>query len=243
MASKIGVWSGTYISDYHTVGAVQEAIFSLIGRHEECDWIVKAGEAGTWQATWDMSPLAPSDPDRLKWLWSEGQALRPKLHVVPYVVLRGRPEWREAEIQQIADCSYCERVILNLEPGEAYWNGPTDPAGINDFMMSVREAVTNFNDIELAVIPRLSAIQALGGLETFHTWLNWADAVSWECYGKIAPDLHIEKAMRRIHEWFPGNPYQWGPEYRIPIIEAAEISDGWLDIFYTDGGIQIWHLG
>jgi hypothetical protein len=248
MAGRIGVWTGTTLGAYSTVAEVAEAITAMVGHPaEEHEWILKAGEGGTWQATWDTtSLLAPAYDGDLHQLWIDGQALRPKLHVIPYVVLRGRPEWREAELQQIADCAYCDRVILNLEPGDAYWNGPLDPAGVSEFIQGLEWsrhlAGGKHVPLELCVIPRHSAINVLGGYETFHAWLNSVDSVSWECYGKTADDLNIEKVMHRLEQWFPGNPYAWDEKYRIPVIEAAEIADGWLDSSYAKHGIEVWHL-
>ncbi len=205
------------------------------------EWLVKAGEGGTWQGTWDSHPLALDGPDKLRSLRQQGERLDPPLVVTPYVVVRGRPEWNEAEWEQIAACAdVADRVVLNLEPGSQYWNGPKDPTGVREqYLEPMLERVRSRAPrakLELCAIPRQWVVDELGGRESLRAWLESVSSASWECYDAAAPDLDVGKSLTRVTGW-------GGHEtaYRIPVVQRSRIA-AWADTPLCRPGFQVWHL-
>lgn len=255
---RFSCWLGTSIPErFRSISDIAAAVQALKppGRWRR-EVLVKAGEGGSFQARWlhpswgDDHPLAVDSAAQLHRLWLAGRALRPRLDVAGYVVLRGREEWREAELDQIAACAAAcgGRVVLNLEDGDAYWQGPTDKYDLEDLYLNPLEerlaALLPRARLELAAIPRASSINALGGVETFNLWLTLCVSVAWEMYGRMAPDLRVDVAMPRLEGigvWGDESretPRRWR---RIPIVEKGEI-DEWASTPYAQHGLQVWHL-
>ena len=244
---RFSVWNGSSINPYwQSLDQIHEAIASIKPcGYKQLEWIVKAGEGGTWQSAWDSNPLAISGPDQLATLYTQGKAL--KLKVTPYVVIRGRPEWNDAEWQQIAQCvQVCRRVVLNLEPGDEYWNGPTDPTDLNNNYIApmwnaIQAVVTRRQlgvaQLELACIPRQSAVDTLGGVPCLQAWQQGVNAMSWECYDATAPDLAVDASIARVQAWLPNLSKGF---YR-PIVQQSRI-DAWSHTKYADSGLEVWHL-
>jgi len=207
---------------------------------------VKAGEAGTYQATWDNHPMAIDGPARLKTLFDQGKAMNPPLIVTPYVIVRGRAEWNTAEWDQIARCAAVTgRVVLNLEPGEAYWNGPTRLIELQSWYLGPLrarlQALAPTARVELCAIPRQWVIDELGGVATLGAWLSAAQSASWECYDAIAPDLDVAKAISRVDGWAAQTGLTRGRHYRIPLVQRSRIQ-AWANTEYAADGMQVWHL-
>lgn len=242
IAKPFRVWNGTQIaSRYHSVADVAEAVRALIPAGSWApEWLVKAGEGGTWQARWDRHRLAVSGPEKLRELVQAGQDCG--LAVTPYVVVRGRAEWREAEIEQIAQCAAAAgRVVLNLEDGLAYWNGPTDTVALRELYLlpmlrRVQELAAGAT-VQLTVIPRAWVLDALGGPDAIREWLRFCNGCSWECYGMAARDLLVDAAVPRVRALFP----DWPDCYFVPLVQRGELAR-WAGTEWAAAGIEVWHL-
>lgn len=247
-----GVWNGVSIGRrYGSLGDIAEAIGDLapsVGWRFE--WLVKAGEAGTWQATWDSHPMAVSGPEKLADLIAQGREFG--LEVVPYVIVRGRPSWRTAEWVQIAECAaVASRTVLNLEPGDHYWDGPTQVGQLDqDYLQPLRQRIdarAPGAPLELCAIPRERVINELGGRATIRAWLRAAQSASWECYDAASPHrdgetyecLDVAHSMQRVENWLPEELRR--SEYRIPLVQRSRIH-AWSDTEYAAAGLQVWHL-
>lgn len=235
--SKVfSVWNGNTMH-HQTVRAVAEAVKALSPDQAwGLEWFPKAGEGGTWQSAWDSSPLAISGPAHLSDLAAE-MRIEHGIRLVPYVVIRGRPEWREAEMEQIRQCVLAAGMcILNLEPGSDYWNGPTDVGGVHHWFTSLDVAE---DKLWLCAIPRQSAVNELGGDDVMRVWASEGNVagVSWECYEDApAPDLAPGGALERAKAWVAVRNYEWG---LIPVIQRSMI-DRYKD--WPSPSIQVWTL-
>lgn len=258
---RLGVWNGTHIgAQYRGLADIRDAILALQppGRWS-LEWLVKAGEGGSWQGTWDQHPLAIDSPRTLRALFLEGRGLRPRLLVTPYVVVRGRAEWNEAEREQVAACAAATgRVVLNLEPGDHYWGGPTQPSLLRqDYLaplearlrQALRAARRRTASVELCAIPRRAAIEALGGVEAITAWLEFCalfhGSAAWETYDAASPHadgetwecLDVAHAFARLEALGV-----WGdPQWRIPVVQRSRVA-AWARTAYARRGLQVWHL-
>lgn len=205
----------------------------------EVEFLMKAGEGGTWQGAFDSHPLAPRGPNDLI---DYVQVARDfGMRVSPYVVVRGRREWLAAEQVMIEKCcAIAGRCNLNVEPGTPYWNGPNDPDFIRDYLRGSgpRDA------LEVTLIPRLSQVNELGGRACIAAWTDptLVGSASWECYGVSAPisgptSLLVDEAIPRLDGW--GVPADL--HYRIPICQRSERAR-WAETIWAAGGLQIWFL-
>jgi hypothetical protein len=231
------VWNGSAIgARYHELADIAQAVRALVPSSWSdvgLEWLVKAGEGGDWQSTWDPHPLAVSGPARLAELVTEGEQLG--VRVVPYVVVRGRAEWLGAELEQVAACArVAQRVVLNLEPGASYFNGTPTLDWVNAYF--ARLGVDRAK-LELCAIPRSIATAYLGGPAVMHAWLASAIRASWECYDAAAPDLSPDRALQLVDQW--GAPP--GPQYRVPVVQRSRIG-AWCDSELAGGGMEVWHL-
>lgn len=259
---RFSVWNGVTINPaYRSLQDIRDAILALKpeGRWS-IEWIPKAGEGGSWQGfEWDDHHLAIKGFGHLQGLVEEGKRLRPALHVVPYVVIRGRPEWREAELQQVAECAVAaRRVILNLEPGSYYWNGPTTARQLQEEYIGpmwdrIRAAfgpdpAWRKVFLEVAAIPRQWVVDALGGDDddpairsTLEAWVEGCQGMSWECYDAIAPDLDVAGSMARVYRWLGDTSKAGRASFRIPIVQRSRIQ-AWAHTGYARYGLEVWHL-
>lgn len=238
-----GVWNGVSIA-HRTMNDLFQAVRDLWepykDQFDQVEWYPKAGEGGSWQArylhpTWgDSSSLAIDGIARIRDMQDIGKAYR--IPVIPYVVIRGRNEWNEQEWTQIAQIGRaCGRVILNLEPGVEYWNGPTDVQGVSRWWDNLR-ARTGDAVLEVACIPRASVARAFGGTNVMAEWIRRADRFTWECYDAIASDLGPE-SLKLVKDWYPDA----GPEKLIPIVQRNRIR-AWSGLPQSGYGMQVWHL-
>lgn len=233
----LAVWTGTTLDPSDTsVPYLKQKILDVCpwpSDETTLEWYVKAGEGGTWQRTWDDHPLAPSSGDNLAQLHQNAQHFN--LGVVPYVVVRGRPEWQAAEQQQIRECVQATgHCILNLESGGAYWNGPTDPGGVQAWFDQLGVDPAR---LWLTTIPRYWVLEELGGVETLKVWMRNCAGTSWECYGAIAPDLKADVAIPRMQQLFG----EFGPWYFIAAVNRSEIAT-WAGTPYATPALQAWQL-
>lgn len=249
--ARFSVWNGVRINPQHQslpeIAAVIEALKPR-GRWSR-EWLVKAGEGGTWQAAWDGHLLALDGPEKLRALYQEGRGLRPRLWVTPYVVVRGRPQWDAAEWRQIAECAAVTgRVVLNLEDGPQYWNGDTDPDLLRaNYLEPLAATVRSIGaqagrlghrvHLQLCAIPRAWSVASLGGVDAINAWLSYCRSAAWECYDAAAPDLDVALSMERLEQLGV-----WGdPQWRIPVVNRSRI-DAWACSPRARRGLQVWHL-
>lgn len=219
---------------YQNEKAIAEAIRGLCPWSDaNLEWWVKAGEGGSWEGEWDHHPLAiGSDGD----LMARALAMiRLGVRLVPWVVLRGRPEWEEGEQEIIRQCVEVTGACgLNLEPGDAYWNGPTDPGAVAEWIDRLGLAP---DLLWLVAIPRTTAVTALGGQATMRVWLGRVAGASWECYDATAADLSPDLALPRVNFWeATANPWK-----RIPIVQRSRIG-AWKDSHWAEMALQCWTL-
>ena len=243
-AARFGVWNGVSIQRrYQSLEEVHAAVQELNPYPERWapEWLVKAGEAGTWQLAWDSHPLAISGPEDLRALYERGQEIG--LLVTPYVIVRGRAEWNAGEWAQIAACAEITgRVVLNLEDGPRYWNGPTRAWALAaEYLAPLRERLPAGAQLELCAIPRNHVVHSLGGPAAIAAWLSLCTSCSWECYDAIAPDLDVAASMERVAGWFNLAGVALRPEYFIPLVQRSRIGD-WAPTIYAAHGLQVWHL-
>lgn len=245
--ARFSVWNGVSINPaYRDLADIRDAVYSLKPDGFTAEWLVKAGEGGTWQAAWDPHPLALDGMGKLIDIYRQGQGLKPKLKVTPYVVVRGREEWNEAEWRQIAEAAFVNnRVALNLEDGAPYWNGPTNAERLREEylrpMMRVLRSVAPYARVQVTAIPREWVVDDLGGPACIRSWLDVATEASWECYGLVASDLLVDRAMARVRGWLDGCGCFEKPRYRVPLVQRGEI-DRWAGTEYTAAGLEVWHL-
>jgi hypothetical protein len=246
-AKRFAVWNAVNIGrQYGNLGDINQAISGLLPDGQwQREWIVKAGEGGSYQArflhpSWgDSHSLAISSADDLADRIAEGN--RYGLVVTPYITIRGRPEWLSGELTQIAECAaVSERVILNLEPGAEFWNGPTSPIWVsNNYIKPLSKLLPANAAIELAAIPRDWVFRALGGVDTMDAWLSGCKYASWECYDGVATDLRVDDSFARLSRWL-GPDYQ-SANYRIPIVQRNRCAY-WAATEYAANGLEVWHL-
>jgi hypothetical protein len=249
-ARRFGVWNGVAISrEYSSLAVVAAAVRALCPQGRwYLEWLVKAGEVD-WQSRWDSHPLAIDGPAKLKALYQEGRRLRPALKVTPYFVIRGRPQWIAEEHQKIAlAASITGRVVLNLEEGERYWNGPTDPEQLRcEYLDPLARMIRTLAprrrvQIQIGAIPREWVVRELGGDPAIDEWARFAGAMSWECYGAAARDLMPDVAMARVRQWLSDVPKAKGPAYYVPIVQRSMIAQ-WAGSPECRDGMEVWHLG
>jgi len=231
------VWNGSAIdARYHKLADIAQAVRALVPvswTDVGLEWLVKAGEGGDWQSRWDPHHLAVSGPARLGELVAEGEQLG--LRVVPYVVVRGRADWLDAELAQVEACArVAERVVLNLEPGASYFNGTPTLDWVNGYFARLGVASEK---LELCAIPRTLAASYLGGPAVMQSWLAHASRASWECYDAAAADLSPDRALQLVDQW--GAPA--GQQYRVPVVQRSRIG-AWCDTELAAGGMACWHL-
>jgi hypothetical protein len=242
-ARRFTVWCGVSINPaYRTVEDLARATYALLppGQWDEVELLLKAGEAGTWQAAWDSHPLALSGPTALAERITAARAFG--LRITPYVVVRARPAWNPGEQAQVRACVQAAgRCVLNIEPGTPYYNGPNDPAYIRNYLRGIGVPP---DTLEVCMIPRQGQVNELGGPACLQAWTDPAlvGAASWECYGIAAPgfgstSLQTNTAIPRLDGW--GVPP--GPEYRIPLVQRDE-RDRWAQTPWCATGIAVWHL-
>lgn len=238
---KLMVWNGTTIH-HESLSEIKQAILDLAPDRQPV-WLPKAGEGGSWQSTWDSHPLALDGFGRLTDMVREGNAMG--LGIVPYVVVRGRPEWNDAEHKQIAEIAVATRhVVLNLECGDWYWNGPTNPDVLRaEYLEPLRNRIKDafggdpawrYVKLEVTAIPRQWVVNELGGQEALVAWAKYAKAMSWECYDAIADDLGVADSLYRVSQWLPGK----SASFRIPLVQKSRIPV-WAPYFPT---LEVWHL-
>lgn len=260
---RLSVWNGIAINyKYRSIKDIRDAILALKPPGEwSLEWLVKAGEGGSWQyQLGDHHPLAVSSAGQLYELSRAGRQLRPPLRVTGYVVLRGFRAWRDDELNQIAACvSATGRVVLNLEPGDHYWRGPTVPSLLRQEYLeplaeriraAMRSSKRRVASVELCAIPRRAAIEALGGVEAIIAWLEFCaqfrGSAAWETYDAVSPHrdnewyecLDVAHAFSRLEALGI-----WGdPQWRIPVVQRSRLPV-WAATPYARRGIQVWHLG
>lgn len=230
------VWTGAEIpSGLRTEVAVADAIKRLVPwPTPQLEWYLKAGEGGSWEAEWDKHPLAIGAAQDLQHRVMVMAHLG--IRVVPWVVVRGRPEWAEGEYEMIRACSeIAGSCVLNLEPGRQYWVGPTDPEGVAEWIDRIGVGPES---LWLTAIPRHSATAELGGPETMRAWLDRVGGASWECYDATAPDLAPDLALPRVDAW----DLSMSPWRRIPVIQRSRLNT-WADTEFANLALQCWHLG
>lgn len=255
MAPRFSVWNGVDINPaYQTMDDIAQACLDLVPTQVgkwDVEWLVKAGEGGSYQSQFDSHPLAVSGPDKLAELLAAGTGHSPPVWVTPYFVVRARPEWLADEIETIADCAaVTRRVVLNLEPGAPYYNGQTDPTWINEnYIGPLWEAIEGKTDggqgveLEIASIPRDIQVNELGGVDCFGAWAGGATSFSWECYCLIpfsqpeyslCPDIALPRTNNYV-----GHPRQY--KFHIPIVQKDDINN-WASRYHRSLGMQVWHL-
>jgi hypothetical protein len=244
---RFAVWLGVSIDPkYSTISDIAADIAVLC---PPGDWakevLIKAGEGGSWQAEFDKHPLAVSGAAMLGILCEQGEAVG--LKVTPYFIVRGKPAWVPGEVDTIVQAAVAAgRVVLNLEPGAQYWNGPTDAQAVaasylDPLRRLIRERGGENVTVEVAGIPRQWVVDALGGDNAMNVWAEHAERMSWECYDKSAADLDVALSMDRVREWLSDVPNAQGIEYRIPIVQQSRIA-AWAGTHYADGGLEVWFL-
>lgn len=246
MTRRFAAWNGTTIHPaYQSLANIRDAVQAIAPAGSwGLAWYPKAGEGGTWQSAWDGHPLAIDGPDKLRALVREGRRLRPRLNVVPYVVVRGRADWNEAEWEQIAACAReAGEVVLNLEPGSAYWAGPTDAAELTaEYILPLKARLAGIKaKLRLAAIPRAWVFDALGGAATMVAWLYACDSASWECYGMVADDLLVDRAIPRVRAMLAAVGVQLPARYYSPIVQRGEIGT-WVGTPWARYSLEVWHL-
>lgn len=236
MRKTFSVWTGANTpSGLRTELQIAEAIRGLCPWPDaDLEWYIKAGEGGSWEAEWDEHPLALGGPQDL--INRRDVLAHLGVRVVPWVVVRGRPEWAEGEYNVIRACAGISGAcVLNLEPGPSYWNGPTEPGLIAEWIDRI--GLTP-EQLWLTAIPRHSAVAELGGPQAMAAWLERVGGASWECYDATASDLNPDLALPRVGAWdSTDNPWK-----RIPIVQRSRIG-AWADSAWTDLALQVWHLG
>lgn len=248
----LGFWGGqnipSWYQGYEQIFAQVKQLAAPYGdKFGPLEWYPKAGEGGSWQArylhpTWgDPHPLAIDGPGAIRTMVEMGKS--DGVSVNPYVNVRGRPAWMEGEWRQICEIMLqgVGRVILNLENGSEFWNGPTDPDGVQRwwdglYRTSDEMGLGDRLKTEIATIPRPSVYRALGGSETMRTWLKNADMASWECYDGVASDLG-PASLLTVNPLAPDD----GPQWRIPICQRNRM-EVWSRMDLTNYGMEVWYL-
>ncbi len=254
MAKAFRVWNGVSISPEHqSLADIRDAVLALKPAGAwGLEWLPKAGEGGSYQAAYlhpewgDFHPLAIDGPDKLRQLYREGQRMRPKLTVTPYIALRGGAAWQESEWNQIAACAAVTgRVVLNLEPGGSYWLGQTDPDALTQEYLLPLEArladVAPRARLHLTAIPRRWCFDELGGAATMTSWLYACYSASWECYGDVAPDLRVDVAIPRAKAMLAEVGVMLPARYYYPLVQRSEIGR-WASTPWARYGLECWHL-
>lgn len=260
MLKRFSVWNGTSISSrWNSVAEIAQAVRSLKPKdyHATPEWLVKAGEFGSWQSTWDNSRFAVDGPQKITDLHNqtiEAAGVR----TTPYVVLRSNEsfgplttEWEF--IYQCAQATPHHWVVCNLEPGLLYWNGPVDLPSLDDHYIGpmweyLKQRCQDDGwdvsaiHLEVTCIPRQGVINQLGGDEVMRHWLQGMNSASWECYGIIAPgespdSLTVDAAIPRVDAWAPDTRGRW----RIPLVQRDEVQT-WYRERWARYGMQVWHL-
>ena len=253
MIKRFVVWNGTTINPkYQNIAHIRDAVLALrpltpTGRARwSLEWAVKAGEGGTWQSAFDPHPMSLHGADHLGHLVRLGRELRPPLRVTPYVNVRGRAEWNEAEWDQIVDCARAaRRVILNVEPGDQFWNGPTDQGELQEVYTDPlserlrREAPGAW--VEVAMVPLPGFVARLGGVGCLAAWMSLANHASWECYEQINQDLAPDQSIPRVRGWAAETGWGQGARYEFPIVDPVAVGK-WANSTYGRYGLGVWHL-
>jgi hypothetical protein len=158
------------------------------------------------------------------------------------VVVRARPAWIADEQAMIRDCvRVAGRCVLNVEPGDPYYNGPDDPGFIRGYLAGIGVPASA---LEVCLIPRFTQVAELGGVECLQAWTDPAlvGRASFETYGLAAPgpgisSLQVDVAIPRLDGW--GVPP--GLNYRIPVVQRDE-RDVWAPTIWAAGGLELWWL-
>lgn len=206
------VWTGAKIPDqYREVSRVASDIKALAaktGRQwDRLEWIFKAGEAGSWQYELTQSYLSPENMSDMLVLQKVGREVG--IEVIPFVNCRGQQEWNLAEWRQYALlAANFERVVLNLEPGNQFWDNPRarEVAWHVAWWEGLRrESPTGV--FELAAIPRVAQITELGGVPALKVWMTECKYASWECYANqdrlLRPDIALPLIASSFQETNP----------------------------------------
>jgi hypothetical protein len=229
------VWHGNSIGNFGSLEQIVDAVRALCPEPDACDleWWPKAGEVD-WQSAFDPHPLAISGPEELGRHHARMSELGVRL--VPYVVVRGRPEWQDREQAMIRACvQYTGVCCLNLEPGTQYWNGATSPGGVQLWLDALGVPPDN---LWLCPIPRRWVIDTLGGPATMRTWMAACAGTSWQCYEDApAPDLAPDRALPLVDEWAPND----SPWHRIALVQRSMVQRYW-DHPRMQLAMQVWHL-
>ena len=247
---RFSVWGPADLPQHYTsIEQVLDRALSLVVGlgWDEVEFLVKAGEGGSWQQSLSWHPLHISGPASLQQWMSVGAARG--IRVTPYVVVRGRgsrwpsQDWRVPEQAQIRECCrVAGRCVMNLEPSvQLYWGGPFDAAGIVEYLVDIGVAP---EQLEVAAIPRQGQVTELGGAAAIEAWTatGHVSRASWECYGITAgvpgeTSLLVNEAIPRLDRW----SVPAAPEFRIPIVQRDERSR-WADTQWTTAGMQVWYL-
>jgi hypothetical protein len=228
------------------VADIAAAVLALVPatQWDEIEWLVKAGEGGSYQASWlhpswgDGHALAVDSAAKLAQLIQAGQVAG--IRVTPYVIVR-RGSMAGAEQAQIRELVHVAgRCVLNEEPGALYDGGPLNPSSTAAYLVGIG---VDPACLELCTIPRLGQVQELGGSNTIRAWTDGCGSASWETYGLVAPipgptSLRVDQAIPRV------SAYGWassGAQYRIPVVQRGELGQ-WAWTAWADGGLQCWHL-
>jgi hypothetical protein len=241
------VWNGVSINPrFRSVADIAAAVLALVPAcsWDQIEWLVKAGEGGSYQASWlhpswgDGHPLAVDGAAKLGQLIQEGQ--QAGIRVTPYVVIR-RGTMAGAEQAMIRELVHVAgRCVLNREPGPMYDAGPFDPADDAAYLAGIGCAAAC---LEVCTIPRIGQVQELGGAASIRAWSDGCGSASWETYGLVAPipgptSLRVDQAIPRV------SAYGWagsGQQYRIPVVQRGELGQ-WAWTAWADAGLQCWHL-
>lgn len=240
---RFSVWGPANLSNrYGSILDILLAVRQLVvgSGWTEIEFLMKAGEGGSWQGAFDPHPLAPNGPDEL--LHYVEAARDFGMRVTPYVVVRGRPEWIAGEWAHIKQCvDIAGRCVLNVEPGAPYWNGRNDSPTIYGYLHGIHVPP---EALEVCLIPRQTQVNELGGAACIQAWTDpaYVGSASWETYGVAAgisgpTSLLVNEAIPRLDAW--GVPAD--PHYRIPVVQRSERAQ-WADTPWTAGGMQVWYL-
>jgi len=240
---RFTVWNCSSINPTHqTIGDLCLATLALVpaGQWDEVELLLKAGEGGSWQSSFDSHPLALNGPTNLASHIAVAKVAG--VRITPYVVVRGRVAWMTDEQSQIRQCAAtCGRCVLNVEPGAPYYNGANDPGFIRNYLAGCN---VPGGALEVCLIPRQTQVNELGGGTCIQAWTHPAQIVRacWETYGLSAPppaprSLRVDWDIPRLDAW--GVPQAL--RYRVPVCQRDE-RDIWAPTIWAAAGLQLWNL-
>lgn len=240
---RFTVWGPANLSRaYRSVQQLAEAARALLpaGDWDEVELLLKAGEGGSWQSMFDSHPLAPSGAQHLATIVADGAHYG--VRITPYVVVRGRTTWVGPEQDHMRTCAQVAgSVLLNVEPGAPYWNGPNDPGFIRGY---IKGTGLPKEKIRVCLIPRQGQVNELGGAECIAAWTDstLVGGASWETYGVTAgisgpSSLLVNEAIPRLDGWGVSAE----PQYRIPVVQRSE-RHRWAETPWCAAGMEVWYL-